>query len=195
MSHICIRESGLCSLTMAFLPLVSAELGCSQQRAKWCLTMASLPLVTIRFQGRDNRLRAGSDVGFDSTARARSRSVLFPVVQDKSHCNVRIEASPRRAVGYGTVCGKVWWKMTISWCRCVTTVSGCTGLRDNALALPTPTHCTVARAHRHDAQCVFVMVAWSVARCSPGQRAGSVAVFVAIARVHHHRSRSAFRDM
>ena len=50
----------------------------------------------------------------------------------------------------------------------------------------------VARAHRHDAQRVSVMVVWSVARCGPGQRAGSGAGFLEAPRVHRNRSRSGF---
>ena len=50
----------------------------------------------------------------------------------------------------------------------------------------------VARAHRRDAQCVSFMVIWSVARCSPGQRAGFDFGFLAAAHVHRHRSRSGF---
>ena len=88
---------------------------------------------------------------FESVARARSRSVLLPMVHDQSH-----------------------------------TDSSCTGrLRDNGFALPT-------RAHRHNAQWVFVTVAWSSSWCCREQLAGSGTGFRSAARAHRLCARTAY---
>ena len=107
---------------MASLPLVvarsrSTRQVCLQLRAYWCfarLHCGSPSWWRCWFQGR---LRAGSDVGFESAARARGSPALFHVVKTifTATCGLKLDLGVQLVMALS---GMACWVMKKSWCSC-----------------------------------------------------------------------------